>query len=298
MPTCCVPSCQSGYKSNSSQEIVSTGRPITFHKFPEDETRRMKWIRAIHRDNFTPSASSRVCSLHFHDTDFLESSADSNSYRQRQGTALKRRYLQTDVIPSKFPHLPSYLSRDPVIPRPETATSTARLEKDNNVVMDQISSMEKDDAVFNLEDLERKFRNQTLKPEHFYVTSFRGELYFYSLAFDQPNMPNVQVRSSIFVKPNLSFNVYHMAEKINNDTFKDIMQNITKNSSLSDLINLMAFLNAMAKNPEECVQNVVASLENYVSQKASLTLSQIKRYEFLTEQLLTFLRRATLQISI
>ena len=281
MPTCFVPSCRSGYKSKSSPEDNPTGK--TFHKFPEDEARRIKWIRAIHRENFTPSASSRVCSLHFHETDFVRSSGDSNSYRQRKGTALKRRYLQCDVIPSKFPHLPSYLTLDPVILRSEAATSTARLEKRNKEISDQISSMEKDNKILNLDDLERKFCEQTLKPEHFCVTSHQDALYFYTLAFDKPN---VQVNLSIFVKPNLSFDVYHQTEKVKNDTFKNVMQDHKNISSLSDLLNLMAYLNAMENNPEECAQDVVRSLENYISNKSSLTMSQIKRYEFLAEQLL------------
>ena len=54
---CCVPGCKSNY--DSVNELVST------FSFPKDGQRKEAWIRAIHRDDFLPSASSVVCVVHF-----------------------------------------------------------------------------------------------------------------------------------------------------------------------------------------------------------------------------------------
>ena len=52
---CCVPACRGNY---TTEEKVSS-----FH-FPRDEDLKGKWIRAIHRDNFTPTIHS-VVSYHY-----------------------------------------------------------------------------------------------------------------------------------------------------------------------------------------------------------------------------------------
>ena len=40
-------------------------RGIKFYVFPSDEQRRNKWISAIQRADFTPTAHSVLCSQHF-----------------------------------------------------------------------------------------------------------------------------------------------------------------------------------------------------------------------------------------
>ena len=134
---------------------------VTFHKFLEDKSRRSAWLRAIRREKFSTTNSSRVCSFHFYEFD-LVLSVDSNPYRKRQEKGLKRKLLRKDV-PSKFPKLPSNLTVDPVIPRSEDGTSTARLRKENEVIIEQTSALESDDSVSDIEDLERKYNSETTK---------------------------------------------------------------------------------------------------------------------------------------
>ena len=54
--TCCVPGCY----SNSKKQ-----KKLSFHKFPQDDTLRKKWIGKIKRKDFVPTEHHRVCSLHF-----------------------------------------------------------------------------------------------------------------------------------------------------------------------------------------------------------------------------------------
>ena len=38
---------------------------LSFHKFPKDESMKLKWSNAIKRKDFVPGEHHRVCSLHF-----------------------------------------------------------------------------------------------------------------------------------------------------------------------------------------------------------------------------------------
>ena len=82
---CCVFGCKTGYKGQSP---IIEGEKNSLHSFPNDAELRRKWTRAIRRESFEPSKSSKVCSIHFTKDDFLTESADSNKWRQR---SLKQR---------------------------------------------------------------------------------------------------------------------------------------------------------------------------------------------------------------
>ncbi|XP_075062026.1 THAP domain-containing protein 1 A-like isoform X2 [Mixophyes fleayi] len=84
-----------------------------FFRFPmKDPERLSKWIIAIRRKNWKPSASSRICSDHFTDTDYL----------LRPGTMFPR--LRIDAVPSVFEGFPTYLKE-----RLEEEKKTAHTEE-------------------------------------------------------------------------------------------------------------------------------------------------------------------------
>ena len=62
--TCCVPSCNSGYKSSKNPEKVA------LFKFPKDESLKNKCIKAIPRKTWTVNNSHRVSTNHFGESDF------------------------------------------------------------------------------------------------------------------------------------------------------------------------------------------------------------------------------------
>ena len=132
--TCCVPKCKSGYRSDSSENIK-------LFKVPVDETRRELWLRSIPRewdpDIDISSARIYVCEKHFNDNDFQTDRTDRHSTRKKvKGKQLKRKRLKKDVVLSKWPGIPSYLSKEPFVPRPTSTTSStlraeAQTERDN-----------------------------------------------------------------------------------------------------------------------------------------------------------------------
>jgi len=124
---CVAFGCKSGYSSNAAEDAT---RKITFHSFPKDNDQRDKWIRANPRKDFVPSKISKICSLHFADSDFIVQRTDSKDRRRRKhgSELLTYRYLKKDAVPSIFQNVPSYLSTPSAAPRSTAATSTRRLE--------------------------------------------------------------------------------------------------------------------------------------------------------------------------
>lgn len=74
-----------------------------------NENVNQKWIIALRRKNFIPSQWSRICSIHFIDSD----------YEIRPGTT--KPCLKIDAVPSNFPSFPSYLQKPAKCPRKEPA---------------------------------------------------------------------------------------------------------------------------------------------------------------------------------
>ncbi|CAK1553224.1 unnamed protein product [Leptosia nina] len=56
---CCVKSCK-----NDSRQI-SKSQGITFHVFPTETKLRQAWLKALHKDSWSPKERSAVCSDHF-----------------------------------------------------------------------------------------------------------------------------------------------------------------------------------------------------------------------------------------
>ncbi|XP_060860275.1 THAP domain-containing protein 1-like [Metopolophium dirhodum] len=102
MPVSCVAyGCTNRYKS---------GQNIHFFRFPlNNENVNQKWIIALRRKNCIPSQWSRICSIHFIDSD----------YEIRPGTT--KPCLKIDAVPSNFPSFPSYLQKPAKCPRKEPA---------------------------------------------------------------------------------------------------------------------------------------------------------------------------------
>ncbi|XP_068219975.1 THAP domain-containing protein 2-like [Palaemon carinicauda] len=89
-PSCAVLGCTKKFNKLSNPSI-------TFHRFPKDDVMRNEWVRALGRENFTPTIYSRLCSKHFTEEDF---------YR----TTLKV-YLHSQAVPSVFEASPEHLQR-------------------------------------------------------------------------------------------------------------------------------------------------------------------------------------------
>jgi hypothetical protein len=134
MVRCAAFGCKSGYDSSRGSELCD--QKTTFHSFPiHDEELCQMWVRANPRQDFVATKHSRLCSLHFKASDFIEERTNSNLSRKKQTARASnrdkplRRYLRDGVVPSIFPNAPAYLSKSGEEPRTTSkATSSSRFE--------------------------------------------------------------------------------------------------------------------------------------------------------------------------
>ena len=98
---CAVPMCTSNSKTSPG---------LSFHGFPRDPVLKATWLRNIRRDEasgcFQVNSSTRVCSLHFLESDYHGSGRQRNRQTSRQNSFLKR-----DSVPTKFDCFPERLRR-------------------------------------------------------------------------------------------------------------------------------------------------------------------------------------------
>ncbi|CAH1381999.1 unnamed protein product, partial [Tenebrio molitor] len=64
----------------------SKDKSVSFHRFPANKNLKAQWIRAIRRENFTPTYHSVICGKHFKEGDFLRK--------------VPTKVLKSDAIPS------------------------------------------------------------------------------------------------------------------------------------------------------------------------------------------------------
>lgn len=105
---CCVPGCKSNYDSTLKENNVQV---VTTFSFPKDAELKKSWIRAIPRDNWTPSTSAVVCAKHFQDKDVVRFQPYRNPNGDMQQLPLRCPKLAEGAIPTIFKGLPKYLSK-------------------------------------------------------------------------------------------------------------------------------------------------------------------------------------------
>ncbi|KAM7311405.1 uncharacterized protein ISCGN_008312 [Ixodes scapularis] len=113
MGRCCVPNCRGNY---------DTGPKVRVFSFPKDDDRRMKWERAVRRDDIEIATlrDPKVCELHFK-KEYLRT---TTSYTDSDGRTIEAPMsltrLTPDTVPTIFPNSPAYLSDcAPVREKPE-----------------------------------------------------------------------------------------------------------------------------------------------------------------------------------
>lgn len=96
---CAVPLCTSNSKTSPT---------LSFHHFPRDRALRAVWLKNIRRDQaagvFEVKSDTRVCGLHFVESDYH----DGGRQRDRQ-TSRRNKILKKDSVPTKFDCFPERL---------------------------------------------------------------------------------------------------------------------------------------------------------------------------------------------
>ena len=244
MVRCAAFGCKSGYDS-SSHGSDSCEEKITYHSFPiHNKELCQKWVRANPRQDFVPTKHSRLCSLHFKASDFIEERTDSNTSRKNQKARVSnsdkplRRYLRDGVVPSIFPNAPSYLSKAGEEPRKtSTATSSSRFEAQSRRMNElELSFLDSDNVSgLTVTQLADKLQGDEALPTGFTMTIIDDALLITILKLESC-IP--KITASINVNSDLSIAVTLDDSIVPASQFEDLIQGHV--THLSALINLMA----------------------------------------------------------
>ena len=240
--TCCVPECNTGYRSAKNVE------KIAMFRFPSDEEFCRKWIKAIPRKNFNVTNSTRICAKHFTEDDFETTSTDQCKSRQqkRDQALLKRLRLKSTALPHVFPGLPKYLSKAPAHKRTSGATSSARFEKENIQIQRENDKFIEMDKISDLIDLKNKLCDAILPSNYIKVENEHAICFRYILS---PNVDNAapKLMASVNVSGNLVVKAFVASVPLPKSRYQHLMSQhaITK---LSELCNILAFCKSLSED--------------------------------------------------
>ena len=281
---CCAYGCKSGYVSHTPSETR-----ITFHSFPADEKMREKLIRANPRKDFVPSKNSRICSLHFRDSDFVEERSDKNTTRRKNSdcSQLKNRYLKKDAVPSVFPNAPSYLTSPGVTRRTSAASAASRQELEGRRLEMLEDSFTADDVIESLtpELIKDRLEAESALPGGFSLAIVDGTLVIYRLTLIDSTVPCVQ--GSLIVRSDLTVVVRIAGKEVPSTEYKDLLPGSLQTTS--QLVNLMARVKAWCEDDQIrparlLLKAAINSLEDHVDMLDDGS-DDHRKFSFILEQL-------------
>ncbi|KAF2887534.1 hypothetical protein ILUMI_18639, partial [Ignelater luminosus] len=189
---CCVPGCTSNYESC----LKENNKCVTTFSFPKDDERKLQWIRAIPRKDWTPSSSAVVCVKHFCESDVIYHDKWLLSDGTVQQPSLRNPKLKPEAVPCVFPNLLSYLSTKPKCTRRDPQ------ERHDNIIKKHSQLVEdflKKDIISDFIDLKNNYCQQVNTFE-WNVKLLDAAIHLYVLNYDD----GLSIENSISIKQDLT----------------------------------------------------------------------------------------------
>ena len=169
---CAAFRCKSGYKG---EEQSASDVKITFHSFPlANKELCDRWIKANSRKDYNSTKHSRLCSLHFTASDFVEQRTDSNTARRRRlstsfGDKLTLRYLKDNLCSAISSYIKISLNYSSG-PR-ETVSSTVSGQQEREAhlfdILEQSFNAADDISGLSLADILSRLQSERVLPDGF-----------------------------------------------------------------------------------------------------------------------------------
>lgn len=166
---CCVPKCNTNFDC-----WLKKNAPLTAFKFPKDPDLRVKWLKAIPRQEWTPTEYSYVCILHFVDED-VHKVIGPNSHRMM---------LKKDAVPRIFKNLPARFSK----PKAHLQRHSPNFRRERVAIAQEKTENDffQADQIKNFDDFKQKYASNTSEWSVFedefgitlYICNFNVELKF------------------------------------------------------------------------------------------------------------------------
>ena len=227
----------------------------------------------MEKKNFNIRKYSKVCSLHFTPTRFINEFRKTS--RKEHPNKCHRR-LKPDAIPSVYNHLPSYFTTPEPKNRNTKTTCSGRLELEN--AMEQF---EIEDTVSCLENLVDNL-NGSFQKDHLSFSCQKSSLCFVFYCFKCDVMP-LEVQCCVKVERNLDFTAYCGSSILQKKELKSVMKNNEKITKISDFMNLLSYVKnkVIHKTPGDSINEAIQILKHASSQSLDIN----KNIHFIIDQL-------------
>ena len=268
---------------------------VAMFRFPVNEEMRGNWIRAIPRENLNVTSSTRVCSKHFSEGDFENTSTDRCKSRQqkRDSQDLKRLRLKPTAVPHIFQGLPKYLSKTPTAKRTTSAsTASARLELENLQIQQENNDFLQMDQVSNLNELKEKISVANL-PAGYIKVEKEQFLHFYYIVCDDNSSIAPNLMASIIIEDDLSLKAFVSSVLVPKEMYKHFLScdSITTVTEVCNILalckNLCSDLHSDCHNNCKSIKLAIAALKHIDKDDAKNDddISHLPMIRFITEQL-------------
>ena len=286
---CSAFGCTSGYKRKHDE---ATDPSVTFHAFPlHNKDLCDRWVKANPRKGFVPSKHSKLCSLHFHASDFLTERTDSNVSRRLSAVSELpvRRRLKPDAVPSIFANAPEYLSTPKAPPRTARKATSASRREHEALKMDALEELfcaDDDISGLTLAEIQSKLQGETAIPDGYSITLKDSKLFVYLLDVTD-SMP--QVAASIAIHEDFSTVISVHRKLVSKSMYADLLTDGVV-QQLSQLNNIMARVKSWSSDVSSmslslAVDMAVNALKAGLGSIGDEDSEEYKQTEFMVEQL-------------
>jgi hypothetical protein len=280
---CFVPGCTSGYSNYVTIEGTQ------FFRLPlNNSTLLKKWLQRTLSESYIPTENSRICSLHFVDSDFSYNSLDTNKSRKRrrQSLPLNTRHLVPLCIPSVFPFQSSPIISSSTSARTQKALASTRLNSENQNILNDISKLHEADTVKDLDDLVMKFTLCDTKPQNFYIhpSILSSQQLAIFINVDCMSSPP-QLLHSVRVNRDLTFEAFSNNRHISVKSLSISMLHPSKIRKFSDFLNLLASLNGESLKFVSPEKQILSILKSCLQGDDNEDDECVRRYAFWHEQI-------------
>jgi len=256
---CSAFGCTSGYVTEQRSD---SEQKVTFHAYPlHDKDLCDKWIKANPCKDFVPSKHSKLCSLHFRESDFISKRTDSNAARRKRKSAVceqpLRRHLLPGAVPSIFTNVPEYLSTPKAPSRTTTsATSASRRERETLKLqqLEESFSANDDISALTLSDIQAKLESETAVPDGYCRAIISSKLLLCLLDVDG-DVP--QLAACITLHMDLKPVVSVSGKLVSKSHYKDLLTGDAV-KQISQLVNLMARVKSWATAEDRSMSRSLA----------------------------------------
>ena len=111
-----------------------------------------------------PNDYSRVCSLHFRESDYRVLTTDTNPRRKKKdfpNGELQKKVLRDDAFPTVFEDLPQYYTKPETARRSETNSASSRHQRQYDAVELQVEEFQAKDCITSLEQVVEMLNNES-----------------------------------------------------------------------------------------------------------------------------------------